>query len=91
MQGILKDCPDIEQEIETFVQDSSVGADAWRRTGILTFDGNTRVKCKVTYERIRQHLMKVYKRKFSFGTIVQLCVARNKRRLSAKRYKGVPK
>ena len=91
VKGILKDYPDIEKEIETFIQDSSVCADAWRRTGILTFDGNTRVKCKVTYERIRQHLMAVYKRKFSFGTIVQLCVARNKRRLSARRYKGVAK
>ena len=89
--GILKDFPDIGKEIEKFVQDSSVGADAWRRTGILTFDGNTRVKCKVTYERIRQHLIKTYKRNFSFGTVVQLCVARNRRRQSAKRYKDVAK
>ena len=31
--------------------DSNVGADAWRRTGVLTFDGNLRVSNKVTYER----------------------------------------
>lgn len=74
-----------------FVQDCSIGADAWRRTGVLTFDGNTKVNCKVTYERIRQHIMKVYNRKFSYGTVVQLCIARNKRRLSAKRYKGLAK
>ena len=66
-------------------------ADAWRRTGVLTFDGNTKVNCKVTYERIRQHIMKVYNRKFSYGTVVQLCIARNKRRLSAKRCKGLAK
>ncbi len=52
VRGILNQFPNIGKEIETFVQDSSVGADAWRRTGILTFDGNTRVKSKVTYEGI---------------------------------------
>lgn len=91
VKGILKDFPNIGKEIENFVQESNVGADAWRRTGILTFDGNTRVKSKVTYERIRQHLIKVYQRNFGFGTVVQLCVARNRRRQSAKRYKGVAK
>ena len=89
VRGILKDCPNIGQEIEKFVEEANVGADAWRRTGVLTFDGNTRVKSKVTYEKIRQHLMKIYQRNFSFGTVVQLCIARNKRRLSAARYKGV--
>lgn len=90
-RGILKDFPNIGEEIESFVEESSIGADSWRRTGVLTFDGNTRVKNKVTYNRIRQHLSSVYKRTFSFGSIVQLCIARNKRRLSAKRYKGVAK
>lgn len=66
-----------------------MGADAWRRTGVLTFDGNVRLREKVTYERIRQHLQRVYNRSFSYRTVVQLCVARNKRRLSSKRYKGV--
>ena len=40
---ILTQCPDIGNVIEKFVQDS--GADAWRRTGVLTFDGNTKLKC----------------------------------------------
>ena len=91
VRGILKEYPNIGQEIESFVQEANIGADAWRRTGVLTFDGNTRVKAKVTYERIRQHLMKVYLRKFSFDAVVQLCIARNKRRLSASRYKSVAK
>ena len=34
-------------------------------------------------------MQEVYKRKFGYGTVVQLCVARNRRRLSATRYKGV--
>lgn len=46
---------DIGETIEEFVQDHQVGADAWR-TGVLTFDGNSKLKQKVTYERIRQHL-----------------------------------
>ena len=49
------------------------------------------MKKKVTYSRIKEHLEEVYKRKFSYGTVVQLCVARNRRRQSAKRYKGVAK
>ena len=89
VRGIISDCPDIGRVIEDFVQERNIGADAWRCTGVLTFDGNTRVKEKVTYERVRQHLMKVYQRKLSYGSVVQLCIARNKRRKSASRYKGV--
>ena len=86
---VLRDFPDIGKEIEQFVQSRRVGADAWRRTGILTFDGNIKQGQKVTFKRIKEHLEKKYKTTFSYGTIVQLCVVRNKRRLSAKRYKGV--
>ena len=91
LHGVLKECPTIGKEIEAFVSERNVGADAWRRTGVLTFDGNRKVKEKVTYERIRKHLEEVYGRKFSYGTVVQLCIARNKRRHSAKNYKGVAK
>jgi len=89
LRGILKDHPDIGERIEEFVKSRSIGADAWRRTGVLTFDGNRQVKEKVTYGRIKSYLEEFYKRKFAYGTIVQLCCARNKRRLSARRYKGV--
>ena len=83
--------PDIGSTIEKFVESCNVGADAWRRTGLLTFDGNVKVKKKCTYQRIQSHLESVYHRKFSYGTVVQLCVARNHRRLSSHRYKGVAK
>ena len=87
---ILTTFPEIGQEIEKYVEGQSVGADAWRRTGILTFDGNSKsVEQKVTYDRIRQHLQDVYGRHFSYGTVVELCVARNRKRRSALRYKGV--
>ena len=91
LSQVLKQCPCIGKEIESFVQSHNVGADAWRRTGVLTFDGNTHIKEKVTYEKIRQHLEEVYERKFSYGTVIQLCVPRNKRRRSAKNYCGVAK
>ena len=88
VQGVLAKFPDIGTKIEEFVRNSNVGADKWRRTGLLTFDGNVKVNQKVTYERIRQHLQGEYGCSFGYGTIVQLCVARNKRRCSALRYKG---
>ena len=89
VRGIVKDFPEIGKTIEEFVQERNIGADHWRRTGVLTFDGNTSVQQTVTYQRSREHLEERYKRKFSYGTVIQLCVARNRRRRSAKRYKGV--
>ena len=77
-RGIVKKFPNIGKAIEDFVSERNVGADFWRRTGVLTFDRNQNVKEKVTYERIRQHLQKLYDHSFSYGTVVQLCVARNK-------------
>ena len=87
----MAECNNIGKVIEDFVSENNIGTDAWRHTGVLTFDGNTHLQQKVTYERIRLHLQEVYKRHFSYGTVVQLCVARNKRCLSSKRYHGVAK
>ncbi len=71
VSGILKNCPDIGKV-------RNIGADAWRRTGVMTFNGNTTVGKKVTFQRIREFLQTHYHRKFSYGSVVQLCVARNK-------------
>ena len=89
VRGLLAKFPNIGKDIEKFVSDRNVGADHWRRTGVLTFDGNRNIKEKVTYERIRQHLQELYKCHFSYGTVVQCCVPRNKRRRSAQNYRGV--
>lgn len=43
---ILQKFPDIGETIENFVETHRVGADAWRRTGVLTFDGNTKLENK---------------------------------------------
>ena len=80
--------PNIGKDIERFARENRIGADSWRRTGLLTFSGNVRKGPKLTYNRIRTYLQDKYNTKFSYGTIVQLCCARNKRRLSAKRYWG---
>lgn len=84
--NIIKDCPNIESVIEDYVKDHNVGADAWRRTGILTFDGNVKLKDKVTYKKIQAHLQKVFNRQISYGSVVE---AQNKRRTSSKRYRGL--
>lgn len=86
---ILSECPGIGAEIEDFVKQCGAGAYAWRRTGTLTFDGNRKVQKKATFRRIQQHLEDKYHRSISYGTVVQLCCAQNKRRRSAARYHGL--
>lgn len=86
---ILSECPGIGAEIEDFDKQCGAGADAWRRTGTLTFDGNRKVQKKATFRRIQQHLQDKYHRSISYGTVVQLCCSRNKRRRSAARYHGL--
>lgn len=73
------------------MQDHSVKEDAWRRMGVLTFDGNANLKDKVTYSKIQKHLEEVYSRHFGYGTVIELCVPRNKHRRSSKRYRGLAK
>ena len=86
---MIEKFPDIGAIIETFVASNNVGAEAWRQTGVLTFDGNIKDTKKVTYKSIKDHLENTYKTKVLYGTVVQLCIARNKRRISAMRYKRV--
>lgn len=43
---ILQDCPGIGAAVEEFVAQCGAGADAWRRTGVVTFDGNKKVQKK---------------------------------------------
>ena len=83
---ILQDCPGIGAAIEEFVVQCGAGADAWQR--VVTFDGNKKIR-KATFRRIKDLLQNKYKRSFAYGTVVQLCIARNKRRRSAIGYQGV--
>jgi hypothetical protein len=63
------ECPDIGNTIEELVRKRGAGADLWRRTGVLTFDGNRCLGEKVTFGCIQAHLQAKYKRKFSYGTV----------------------
>ena len=82
-------CPDIGATIEEFVRKMGVGADTWRGTGVLTFDRNRKLGKKVTFCTIQAHLEAKYGRKISYGTVVQLCIPRNKRPKSAAGYNGL--
>lgn len=75
IRNVVDKFPGIGKSIEAFVEASNIGADAWRQTGVLTFDGNQRLKTKVTYSRIQQHREEYYNQKFSYDTVVQLCIA----------------
>ena len=92
VSSILKEFPSIGRDIEEYVRSRRCGADAWRRTGVVTFDGNRKRGPKASYKRIQEHLKQKYQTKrISYGTVVQLCTIRNRRKLSAKRYKGIAK
>ena len=67
MSKIVSECPDTGEAIEDFVSSNNAGVDSWRRTGVLTFGGNTKLPQKVTYKRIWQHLEKKYGRHFHIG------------------------
>ena len=88
---IIQECPGIGEAIEEYVAQCRACADAWRRTGVVTFDGNRKVRKKATFKRIKAFLEKKYNRNFAYGSVVQMCIARNKRRRSAGRYKGLTK
>ena len=86
---LLQNFPNIGERI---VQEHKVGADAWRRTGVLTFDGNIKLKDKVTYEKMRQYFKILI---ITNSHIVLLssyvCVPGRTKRRSAKRYMGIAK
>ena len=89
MDAIEKRHPDIGEVMEKIVTEADVGADKWRRTGVYTFSGDTKKEKRITFKSLAEKLSDHYGEKISYGTVVQLCVPRNKLRQSSKRYKGV--
>lgn len=81
--GQLTTIPVISKTIENYVQARSMGADVWHQTSVVT------VKHKVTYSGIKFHLEVTYKRRFGYGTVVHLCVAKNCHHTLADRHSGV--
>ena len=49
LNTIVRSYPDIGSTIEEFVESCNVGANAWQRTGLLTFDRNMKIEKKCTY------------------------------------------
>lgn len=45
--------PNIGKDIEKFVEENRVGADQWRRTGVYTFDGNTKKQPRLCSWRLK--------------------------------------
>lgn len=87
--SVLARHPEIGQVIENMVKDADIGADKWRRTGVYTFSGDQKKEKKMTYKKLQTKLSEHYGEHFSYGTVLQLCVPRNKRCVSSKRYKAV--
>jgi hypothetical protein len=44
---------------------------------------------RITFKGLAEKLSEHYGENISYGTVVQLCVPRNRRRISAKQYRGV--
>lgn len=86
-QSVLSRHPEIGEVMEEFVREADVGADKWCRTGVYT--GDTKTEKRMTFKKLEEKLSSHYGEKFSYGTVLHLCVHRNKRRISSKRYKGV--
>ena len=53
ISNVKKKCPNIGKTIEDFVSAGSIGADQWRRTGVLTFDGNSKVAKKLQTKELK--------------------------------------
>jgi hypothetical protein len=83
--------PDIGLVMERYAELCDVGADQWRRTGVLTFNRKKKMEKRLTYENMQAFLQKHYGEKISLGTVVQLCAKKHKRRHTSRRYKGVAK
>ena len=59
------------------------------KRGVGVDDGSRHVQKKVTFCSIETHPQAKYNRKFSYGTVVQLCIPRNNCRQSSARCKGL--
>ena len=86
--NILTKFPDIGEVIEDIVEKADVGADRWRRTGVYTFSGDPKKEKRLTFSLLQKKLCEHYNTHFSYGSVVELCLPRNKRSSASKCYKG---
>lgn len=83
---------DICEQLEKIIRESQVGADKWRRTGMLTIETNgTAIGQAFTFTSAHRKLLEHYgvtKKDLSLSTVKRICVARNKRHRSRTWYTG---
>ena len=77
--------------MDGIAKEAGHGADRWCRTGVIVLEhGGEKVEKKMCFRRMPQLLQDHYNNKnISYGTVVLLSIARNKRNKSAKRFAGV--
>jgi hypothetical protein len=49
VSAIIKEFLNIGKDVEEYVKSKKCGADAWRRTGVITFDGHRKRGPKASY------------------------------------------
>ena len=57
MKTVVDRFPDT---IKNYVKECNVGTDAWRRTGMLTFDANRKTKQKVTHIDVSKDISRIH-------------------------------
>ena len=91
VKHILQKHPDIGQQMDRTAKEAGLGVDRWQRTGVTVLEhGGEKVEKKMSFRRMQKLLQDHFNDKnISYGTVVQLSIAKNKRNKSAKRYAGV--
>ena len=56
VSSIVKRHPTIGKDVEDYVSKKQLGADAWRQTGVITFDGNRKMGPKVIFKKTKMAL-----------------------------------
>ena len=66
-RNILERHPEIGEVMEKYAEACDVGADRWRRTGLLTFGGDQKKEKRLTYRRLQEYLKTYYGEHISLG------------------------
>ena len=88
VDAILRRYPDIGEQIEQICAANDIGADAWRRDATLTIDKARKLKKGSGFRRIQLELSSRFGIDISYGAVVELGIAKSRRKRSAARYKN---
>ena len=68
-RNIVNRHPEIGKVMERYAESCDVGADRWRRTGLLTFGGDQKKEKRLTYKRLQEYLISYYDEHISLGKL----------------------